>query len=216
MFKYLAPFFLLLPFTSNQALAVVLDGKNWMQVTQSVNFTYNNLAGVCSLTTGACNGSVTNAVGTTLDLTGWTWASHDDMASLFQSVTGAPAGTFDAAQGSYFQSHQSGSWADQFIDTDGAGSDTGFFDFTLQVSASDFVVFGLTRSIVSGSADRSYIRSTAVTDAAIFGNPVGLDIARSHTGMWLFQPTAVPGPGVSFIILLGLFGICASRRQTQP
>lgn len=54
-----------------QAQAVVIDGKDWRQITDTVNFTYNDLAaGVCDTVTGACSGTVTNHVGTTVDLTG--------------------------------------------------------------------------------------------------------------------------------------------------
>ena len=71
---------------------------------KTVNFTYNDLATlVCDVTTGAYSGVASNHVGVSLDLIGWIWASSADMAELFEYLTGAPDGTFDASFTSFSQ-----------------------------------------------------------------------------------------------------------------
>lgn len=191
--------------------AVVIGSRDWREVTDTVNFTYNNLASVCDVVTGACSGPATNHVGTTVDLSGWVWASAADMASLFGLITAAPPNTFDPLQIGFSQP-KSYTWASDFIDHDGAGPDTGLFAATHSFSAVDHVVFGLTRTLVAdGTADRSYIRDSDVNNLAVVGNPVGVDIARSHTGMWLFREVAVPSPGSIGILLAGLFCLMLRR-----
>lgn len=186
------------------AHAVPIDGRDWMQVSETVNFTYNNLAGgPCDVVTGVCTGSASNHLGTTLDLTGWVWASSSDIADLFEYLTGAPDGTFDADVTSFAQSLVSASWAADVIDSDGAGPDTGLFDATASFSSDDHWVAGLTRSIVGGNVDRSYIR-TAGYNLAVVGNPIGVDTARSHTGVWLFKPSSVPEPMPLTLLGVGL------------
>ena len=187
---------------------VILDGKEWMQVIDTVNFTYNDAAdtgsGPCSVITGLCNGTATRQ-GVTIDLTGWTWASNDDMASLFALITGAPVSAFTGpGQPNYSEPAATANWAANFIDTDGGGPDQGLFHATAIFSSTDHAVFGLTRTVVNGNADRSYIRSTAVNAVAITGNPVGLDISRSHTGLWFYRPVNVPEPASLSLLVMGL------------
>lgn len=69
------------------AAPVTVDGLEWMQVTDTVNFSWNDMASVCDVGTGACTGSL----GTT-DLTGWTWASILDVGQLFSALTPHPGG----------------------------------------------------------------------------------------------------------------------------
>lgn len=171
--------------------AVVIDSRSWMQVTETTNLSYNQMSTVCSTSTGVCNGSVNG-----IDLTGWIWADNTAVRSMFLSVTGAPANTFDNAAASY---RETGAvWANEFIDIDSVGVDTGLFDVTL-VSGQNYFVFGLTRSLINGEADRSYITytnnlSNPDYNVAIVGNNVALDAARSHTGHWLYQEIAVSAP----------------------
>lgn len=171
--------------------AVVIDSRSWMQVTETTNLSYNQMSTVCSTSNGVCNGSVNG-----IDLTGWIWADNTAVRSMFLSVTGAPANTFDNAAASY---RETGAvWASEFIDIDSVGADTGLFDVTL-VSGQNYFVFGLTRSLINGEADRSYITytnnlSNPDYNVAIVGNNVALDAARSHTGHWLYQEIAVSAP----------------------
>ncbi|MCP4044423.1 MAG: hypothetical protein GY732_00360 [Gammaproteobacteria bacterium] len=66
--------------------AVEVDGKDWLQPVDFLpNLSWNDVAVVCPPPTGACNGTL----GTT-DVTGYTWASVDDINSLFNVYGVAP------------------------------------------------------------------------------------------------------------------------------
>ncbi len=214
--KRLVSFFTCL-FLFQSANAVILDNREWRQVADTTNITWNQMATACDIVTGACSGSVAG-----VDVTGWIWADDTAMASLFEVVTGAPTGTFDVEQFNY--SERSVTWADDFIDTDGAGSDIGLFDATWQYTvnqARDFTVFGLTRNLVNGSADRSYIRFAEDSirgdvNAAIIGNPVGLDIARGHTGHWLYKEASVPAPATFVLLSIAIAGLGYRTQRKAP
>jgi hypothetical protein len=192
---------------SGAAQAVVIDSRDWRQVSETTNITFNQMAQVCDLVSGVCNGSVTG-----VDMTGWIWSDDVAIASMFEVVTGAPDGTFDVDQFNYTVRGEG--WGDDFIDTDGAGPDEGLFDATWQYTLipHDYTVFGMTRNVVNGAADRSYIRISRddpIADAnsamaAIVGNPVGFDIARVHTGHWLYKDVPVPAPPTLLLMLLGM------------
>jgi hypothetical protein len=135
------------------AQAVVIDNRDWRQVSETTNITYDQMSQVCNLVTGACNGAVGN-----VDMTDWIWADDVAIASMFEVITGAPDGTFDADANNYTTRGET--WADAFMDVDGAGTDAGLFDATWRYTLRefDYTVFGLTRHVVNGNADRSYIR----------------------------------------------------------
>ncbi len=201
----------------SNAHAVLLDGKEWMQLTETVNFHYNNMASACDVNTGFCNGAVTNHLGKTIDLTGWVWAAQSDIVSLFYAVTGAPAGTYDNEVDDYATSTSVDSWAADFIDTDGAtGPDTGSFYATAENSPNNFWVAGYTRTVLAdGRVDRSWILSAPTSNRSVIGNPNPPDAARSHTAVWLYQAqsTAVPAPTGAALLLPGLAILIRGRRQ---
>ena len=206
----LAAFYFLFSVNAN---AAIIDGRNWMQVTETVNFSYNQLAnGPCDVLTGLCNGIATNHLGTSIDLTGWTWASANDIAGLFEFLTGAPDGTFDVEQVNY--SEGAASWAANAIDTDGLGADSGFFDVTHFFNNDDYMVAGYTRSVLSGRTDRSYLRSSSTHSTAVIGNgsTTTFDTARAHTGMWLYQSIAITEPSLLVLLAIGLIPVSLRKR----
>lgn len=192
--------------------AVVIDSRNWMQVTDTTNLSYNQLSNVCSVSTGICNGSING-----IDLNGWTWADNSAVRDMFLSVTGAPSNTFADAAASYRDT--GAEWANEFIDIDSGGVDSGLFDVTL-VSGQNYFVFGLTRSLINGEVDRSYITytnnlSNPDYNVAIVGNNVALDAARSHTGHWLYQEITVSAPVSTLGLLLVSLVVMVIRRKNS-
>lgn len=195
--------------------AVTIDGWDWRQPADTVGFSYNDLAnGPCDVLTGACSGFATNAGGIMVDLTGWTWASSVEIANLFETLTGAPGGTFDdPPTGTTWFDSGSSLWAPAAIDTDGPGPDGGLFDLTDSPASNVYAVRGLTRSLVdSGEANRSYLLDSPDSDQAAVANPVGLDIARAHTGAWLYL---VPEPSTAMLVALGLMALSLRRAGTR-
>jgi hypothetical protein len=198
------------------ASAVFVDGKNWMQVKETSFFTFSDVAGTaCNLGTGVCSGNATNNQGTTLNLDGWTWASSQDIESLFEAVTGAPSGTFGPLNPTnYSVSKNDDDWADDFVDIDGAGSDTGLFDAMDATANENFWVAGVTRTVYENNkTDRSYIRSIDTTNVAVVRNNVGFDNARIHTGLWFYRTQSVPAPLTLFVLLPALGFLVRQRVQ---
>jgi hypothetical protein len=60
---------------------VAVDGKEWAQVDQFTNLSWNDINSVCPA--GLCSGILNG-----YDMTGWTWASVDDVSVLFNHYLG--------------------------------------------------------------------------------------------------------------------------------
>jgi hypothetical protein len=61
---------------------VVVDGKEWLQPDLFTNLSWNDINAICP--EGACAGTLNG-----FDMTGWTWASVDDVNTLFNYYIGA-------------------------------------------------------------------------------------------------------------------------------
>ena len=61
--------------------AVVVNGREWRQLTEVAGFTWSQVATVCNSESGACSGSLG---GVSFD--GWTWASNQDVQALFEEL----------------------------------------------------------------------------------------------------------------------------------
>jgi hypothetical protein len=64
---------------------VIADGKEWRQPVDFVNYSYSLVNAVCP--SGVCSGFLP---GSTVDLTGYTWASIDEVSALFNSYGLSP------------------------------------------------------------------------------------------------------------------------------
>lgn len=58
-----------------------INGLEWRQVTETSTISWNEVSTVCNQSTGVCNGSIE-----TVDFTGWTWASVDEVTDLFNAI----------------------------------------------------------------------------------------------------------------------------------
>ncbi len=63
---------------------VTAGGLEWLQPLNFTGYTWSAINTVCNATTGSCNGSLGGN-----DLTGWTWASVDDINGLFNDYIGS-------------------------------------------------------------------------------------------------------------------------------
>ncbi len=71
---YLMPIFKLIPDT------IPGDGKEWLQPVDFLDYSYDQVNAVCP--SGVCSGTLP---GSTVDLTGYTWASIDEVSALFNA-----------------------------------------------------------------------------------------------------------------------------------
>ena len=74
--------------TTGVNAGVIVGDKEWRQVTETVNFSWNDFSSVCNTSDGSCSGSLTNGTLGTVSFDGWTWASWTDVAGLFQVLPG--------------------------------------------------------------------------------------------------------------------------------
>lgn len=198
---------------SHSASAVIIDGRDWRQPLETSNFSYNHAAAVCNVTTGVCNGAAVNPGQPSVDLTGWIWASENEVADLFRSLLGEPGAVFHPQNG--YVGRNGPQWVLDAIDIDGSGPDSGLFDATT-LSASLEGVLGITRTVMLNSqqenaASRAIFRHEIANSQgrAIIANPTGFDAARQHTGLWLYK--AVPAPSTLLLLLVSLLAITSRR-----
>ena len=81
---------------------VKVEGREWLQPIDFTNYSYNQLSEVCP--GGVCSGTLP---GSTIDLTGYNWASSDDIRLLFKEyrkVGRALTGDFEYTRLIYFRS----------------------------------------------------------------------------------------------------------------
>ncbi len=82
---------LLISLTAGSASAALLppvtvSGLEWLQPVDFIGYSWNDINTVCDASSGSCNGSLGGN-----DLTGWTWASVDNVNGLFNYYLGSTA-----------------------------------------------------------------------------------------------------------------------------
>ena len=75
--KIAAVALLLVPLSGIGAV-VVVDGRDWRQVTETTSTSWNTFSSACDGATGVCGGAYL----------GYTWASRDEVGELFSAFTG--------------------------------------------------------------------------------------------------------------------------------
>jgi hypothetical protein len=218
---------------SMPANAVIIDGKDWRQLTETNGrFKYNDVATVCNTTTGACSGSLVSSTLGSVDFTGWTWADLNDVGTLFESLI--PSNNVNFVNGvEYNASDMSAAWASAIIDTDGTGADTGYFDPTRSVFSAGggyypdteyYILSGLTRSTITPSSS-TFSRVGEVTDRV--SGDYGADRATTSPwhgvwaatygdrGIWMYKTATVPEPATLSLLCLAIFGLAFARRQKK-
>jgi hypothetical protein len=182
---------------AQSANAVIIDGKDWRQLTDTTGFSWLNVNSACG--TGLCTGSIGS---TSVD--GWYWADNSDVAGLFDSLIQPGSTQFPTATTSY----------SAVADPDIANAVGSIFDptwsFTLGTSTWN-EVRGLTRSSSDGTASLAYLSDNPFAtglDYAAFDTSYPTNLGDTHTGIWLYKsvaPVPVPEPG-----MLTLFGVAAA------
>lgn len=199
-------FFPLLASIASTASAVVVGDKDWMQLTASGGYSWNEYDAIFDTTTGQCD-VLGCLLGGTLDLTEYTWASNSEVDALFQNYTGSGLASLNSDSRAYFGPN---------------GLDVFFQDFTatsMPNSSYEFMA-GWTRnsSDISGNGDTF----GAVNELEGNNDYFNLEIHNLATtkfdswGGWLYKPaiSQVPVPASIWLLgsgLLGLIGI--SRRK---
>lgn len=190
------------------AAGVTIDGREWRQLTETTDFTWNEVATVCPAEGGTCSGSIG-----TVNFTGWIWATAIEVGEhLFRSYIPA------------FPS----SLVEEFAEIGSSWGPAFFIDFepTLSASGTDFAfqnVLGLSAT-TRENPDFAYAPQILnreedtlqnfdpllFPDIANLGTGRNKDQSSGNFGVWLYRPVPIP-PAV---VLLGsaMVGLIFRRR----
>jgi hypothetical protein len=189
------------------ANAVVIDGKDWRQLTETTDVSWLIADGACG--SGTCSGSIGD-----VSVDGWIWATNDDVRGLFDALI-QPGSTQFPAVGDYFA----------LGDPDIANAIGGVFAPTAVTPVGtriDREVRGLTRSSSGGTTTLAYLLDNSLErglDFAAFDSSYPTNLGSPGTGLWLYRAAgevAVAEPATFGLFGLGLAGLGFVRRRALP
>jgi len=70
------------------AQAVQVNGKDWRQLTETTNISYNDMLNIYDPTTGNLKSNSINNTVKGVDFTGYNWASVEEVGAMFNHITG--------------------------------------------------------------------------------------------------------------------------------
>lgn len=201
------------------ATPVFIDasGREWLDLNESRDRSWNDTASVCDVLTGNCSGmlAANDSFSSALDLTGYHWAARDEVRDLFYEIAGLPTGALDG-------------YAASFDSTAGHGA-LAFdaFDPTIQLPSGPGVLNilnGVTRdrffdSSLMGYSGYSGIISNPPSGSDSFtlngGLPTG--VREASMGVYLYRQFSVPEPGTLALFagaMIALFVSFGRRRSS--
>jgi hypothetical protein len=187
---------------AQSANAVVIDGKDWRQLTETTGFSWLIVNSACGA--GVCSGSIGD-----VSVDGWHWATNGDVQGLFEALIKPESTQFPTATTSYIGIN----------DIDVANAVTNVFDPTWVFPFGNSAyrdVRGLTRSEANGLATMAYLSDSPFLtgpDYAAFDTLYPTNLGHFSTGIWLFKPVEAPEPGTVALMGAGLVGLALVRRR---
>ena len=188
-------------FSSNSIAGVIIGDNEWLQPADFLGLTYNQIGAVCDTNpmgvgSGNCSGILSTGSGP-IDLTGFIWASDEQVRGLFETFVGAPV-------------------PDSFseVDSTWAPALLSLFNPTSISSLVGPSLAGLTRSNMGGAVVRQLFDDEAGDLDQIRSFQAGVDFVQPTIGAWFFRPvpTSVPAPAPVLLLGLGLLGLIARRK----
>ncbi|MCP3877095.1 MAG: hypothetical protein GY701_01685, partial [Sulfitobacter sp.] len=194
--------------TAALAQPVIKDGKEWLQPADFLNLSWNDVALICDPDTGLCDGQLNN-----IDVTGYTWASVDEVNGLFNAYGIIPP----VGPGPDTASEPGSSWAPQVT-----------ADFATETSTAKATANGWTRTPWFADPNNAHLAAVvnwddhATADIAVTGASDNKASVGRSRGVWLHRVAAVaeatpvptvPTYGLIFTVL-GLLAI-ATRRLSR-
>src|ERR1044072_8115743 len=74
------------------------SGREWLDLNDTRNRSWLDTSAVCNALTGACSGTLatTTPFSSDVDLTGYRWATRDEVRQLWYEIAGLPAGSLNS------------------------------------------------------------------------------------------------------------------------
>jgi hypothetical protein len=186
--------------TSVHASTIEVNGDVWLQPGEFSGVSYAEISAVCDELTGLCNGSLGG-----YSLSGWEWASPDDLNELFNYYISGVTGSSPLGPG---QDFYFGSFPDA-----GSIADAFYADFvptsTTTLPSKETWGFMAGVSDVAGSFNWAddIGANIVIADTGVWG----FAGPSSYTGGW-FKQVDIPLPGT--ISLLALALVFLGRRHS--
>lgn len=189
-------------FAAQSADAVVIDGKDWRQLTETTNFSWLVVNSSCG--TGLCSGSIGE-----VSVDGWNWATNSDVQGLFDALirpgtTQFPTASDYSAAGDADIAHAIGSVFEA----------TSIFNFG---NVSWREARGITRGSSGFATTMAYLSDNPFAnglDVAGFDTSWPTNLGDSGTGIWLYKPAAAVAEPASLALFgIGLSGLMFLRRR---
>jgi len=163
-----------MPIFAKELDTITVDGKKWAQVDLFTSLSWVDINAVCP-------GRIRNGLLNGYDMTGWTWASVDDVNALFNYYIGSP----QLGTGPDLYSQLNSQWAPAFF---GAG-----FRITDYEDVTNDAVWGWTRSLslMTGEAHIVYLRdykgADSLHDTALTNISLGTSWALPRVGGFFWK-----------------------------
>lgn len=206
----------LLGLVANQAQAIPIHvdgaGREWLDLNFTRYRSWNDTAAVCDAFSGSCSGILSTHVAASddIDISGYQWATRDEVRELFYEVAGLPPGALDGYSAAFPVGAGFGSAA------------FGVFEPTIQFPAGpglQNIYNGLTRDTYAG-ADALLHGISGIIESAPLGSDsftltggLGVDTREISMGVFLYK--AVPEPGTLLLFAIGLLGLAVPRFVKQ-
>ena len=187
--------------------AIIVGQLEWFQPKDLTNYSWNEINAVCS--GGSCSGVIG---GSGPDLSGWQWASAQELGDLLLAQTSSHPGGIATWNGSYAQ-----------------GQDFFALGFTPTTSLLQLVDFGIQgvlgfTSTLAG-VDNPYWGGAGTNlgfpgfdpSSDFFSDQTGLaaNTRQDTVGAWLYRTAPIPVTGSAALFMLGLVTLAFRRQQTR-
>ncbi len=191
---------------SAQVNAVIVNDKNWLQLTTTTGYAWNDLDAIFGTATGQCD-VVGCMLGGNIDLTGYVWASPEEVVSMWNIITGRS------------DSIDYPNYDQELAFVPGKGDLlTALFNPTRLDVGLEYIA-GYTRYQISSP----YVAGLYLYDWA---NPYSKDVLgyevhyvatnrTSNIGHWLYKPHPVPIPAAAWLFGSGLIGLASLARRKK-
>jgi hypothetical protein len=195
---------MMLLFLCNTAHAVMVNGQDWRQLTETVNLSYNDLAEIYDVSTGQLKDSSITNIGS-VDFSGWIWASLEDVVALYSSFTGLTIGTYD------FVEEAGSTWAPEYFKVFEATHTHSSYGVE-QAGGTPRTANANSPTLTAPTVMQNWFDNEA-DDVAHTSGSLSMDYRSSSVGIHMYRAAPVPIPGAIWLLGTGLVGLVQIRRK---